>query len=69
MTAILNNSFKMCVLKCVCHLLAAGLPDLLHLIVFALHLLGMSLTEALRLHLQTKLGLEHKHRYCTPQMR
>lgn len=39
------------------YLLAAGLPDLLHLIVFALDLLGVGLAQALHLHLQTQLGL------------
>lgn len=39
------------------HLLAAGLADLLHLLVFALHLLGVALPLSLHLHLQTQLGL------------
>ncbi|TNN80786.1 hypothetical protein EYF80_009020 [Liparis tanakae] len=49
------------------------LSDLLHLIVFALDVLGMSLTQTLHLHLQTELGLEDKHRRdggqnCTAEM-
>lgn len=42
------------------YLLAAGLPDLLHLIIFALNLLGVGLAQALHLHLQTQLGLTRK---------
>ena len=45
------------------YLLAAGLPDLFHLIVFALDLLGMGLTQTLHLHLQTQLGLNKKTRF------
>lgn len=40
------------------HLLTAGLSDLLHFVVFALNLFGMTLTQTLRLHLQTQLGLK-----------
>lgn len=42
------------------YLLVAGLPDLLHLIIFALNLLGVGLAQALHLHLQTQLGLTRK---------
>lgn len=42
------------------YLLAAGLPDLLNLVVFALNLLGVGVTQTLHLHLQTQLGLEDK---------
>lgn len=44
------------------YLLAAGLPDLFHLIIFALDLLWVGLTQTLCLHLQTQLGLTEEHK-------
>lgn len=40
------------------HLLAARLSDLLHFVVFVLDLLGVGLTQALHLHLETQLSLK-----------
>lgn len=40
------------------YLLLTRLPGLLHLLIPTFHLLGMGLSHALHLHLQTELGLE-----------
>lgn len=40
------------------YLLLAGLPDLLHLLITALHLLGVGLPQPLHLHLQPQLRLQ-----------
>lgn len=53
------------------YLLAAGLSYLLYLIVFALDLLGMGLTQTLHLHFKTELGLKgkHKHTLHSPRLK
>lgn len=48
------------------YLLAAGLSDLFHFVVFALNILGMGLTQTLHLHLQTQLGLKEKNARVKP---
>lgn len=42
------------------YLLLARLPNLLHLLVAALHLLGVGLPQPLHLHLEPQLGLEKR---------
>lgn len=63
--AELNHSIKKyaCMFDDFSYLLAAGLSDLFHFIVFALDLLGMGLTQTLHLHFKTQLGLEGKHKH------